>query len=169
VKNAVGEVARIAMSEVANRAAVSAGAGQVVLFNLSGATYAMKIQVIEEVIELQELVDVPEADAWVAGTTLFRDRVLPVLDLRRRFGLATAEPSDDTRILVVSGGSGLAGFIVDAVLEVVDVSGVRLDPLGGVLSTGANHYLAGVLKLGERLVCLVDVDRLLPARPAEEA
>lgn len=66
----------------------------------------MAVESIEEIIELQAITPVPEAEAWLEGTTLFRDRVVPVLNLARRFGLNGAGPTDDTRIIVVTGGMG---------------------------------------------------------------
>jgi purine-binding chemotaxis protein CheW len=139
---------------------------QVVLFDLAGTTYAMAVESIEEIIELQAITPVPGAEVWVEGTTLFRDRVVPVLNLARRFGLSGTGPTDDTRIVVVAGGEGFAGLVVDAVSEVVDVPGSRMEPVSSIVTNGANGYLSGIAKLDGQLVCVVDVERIVPTAAA---
>ncbi len=126
----------------------------------------MAVESIEEIIELQAITPVPGTDAWVEGTTLFRDRVVPVLNLGRRFGLSGTGPTDDTRIVVVAGGDGFAGLVVDAVSEVVDVPGSRIEPVSDVVSNAANRYLSGIAKLDGRLVCVVDAERIVPGAAA---
>ncbi len=154
------------MSDVTRRSPSLSATEQVVLFDLAGARYAMDIRAIEEIIELQDITGIPEAEPWVEGTTLFRDMVVPVLDMRCRFGLEKAEPTDDSRIVVVTGGSSLGGFIVDAVLEVIDVPARNVEPLSDFVSSATNSYLAGVMKIEDRLVCLVDAGRLVPSAAA---
>jgi len=151
------------MRDVTQRGAKASGTAQVVVFDLAGAQYAMDVRAIEEVIELQEVTKLPDAEPWIEGTTLFRDQKVPVLNLRRRFGLNRADPTDDTRIVVVSGRDGLVGLVVDAVSEVMDVPGGHIEPLGGVVRSSVNRYVAGVVKLEGQLVCLVDVDQIVPA------
>lgn len=122
----------------------------------------MAVESIEEIIELQAITPVPGADAWVEGTTWFRDRVVPVLNLGRRFGLAGTGPTDDTRIVVVAGRDGFAGLVVDAVSEVVDIPGSRIEPVrSDIVSNVANRYLSGIAKLDEQLVCVVDAERIV--------
>ncbi len=155
-----------AMSDVARRSPGSSATDQVVLFDLSGTRYAMDIRAIEEIVEMQEITGIPEADPWVEGTTLFRDMVVPVLDLRTRFGLQKTEPTEDSRIVIATDGSSLLGFVVDAVSEVIDVPGRRAEPLSALVLNAANSFLAGVVRIEDRLVCLVDAGRLVPPAAA---
>lgn len=151
------------MREVRQGSAKSSATGQVVIFDLAGAPYAIDIRAIEEVIELQEVTQILAVEPWVEGTTLFRDQVVPVLNLRSRLGLNKAEPTEDTRIVVVRGGDGLVGFLVDAVSEVVTVPRGQIEPLGDVVSSTEIGCVAGVVELDGHLVCLVDVEQIVPS------
>ena len=133
------------------------------MLELAGEEYALGIQAVQEIVPLQPITSVPDAQAWVQGVTNLRGRVIPVIDLRQRLGLALGAPSKETRIVVTAGPAGMIGLVVDAVSEVIQLSAEKVEPLGAAVLSSENGYLRGVAKLGEqRLISLLDLQQLVP-------
>ena len=139
---------------------------QLVVFDLAGELYGVDIGTVREIILMQEITHVPNAPDAVEGVINLRGRIVPVVDLRRRFGLATKEQSRDTRIVVVDIGGQDIGVIVDAVTEVLRIPGSSIEPASTVITTADSYYLNGIAKLGERLIILLDLGKAL-AQEAE--
>lgn len=140
----------------------------VVIFRLADEFYALDIQTVQEIVRMQTITSIPGSDFWVEGITNLRGRVVPVIDLRKRCGVNAGEYTAETRIVVVSGGTGMVGFIVDAVSEVMRIPGEQVEPPSAIVSVPENTYLRGIAKLDERLVSLMDLEGVLPAAVTDE-
>lgn len=138
----------------------------VVIFRLADEFYALDIQSVQEIVRMQTITAIPGSDPWVEGITNLRGRVVPVIDLRRRCGVAANEHTSETRIVVVGSANGMVGFIVDAVSEVLRIPADQVEPPNRIVSVAENTYLRGVAKLDERLVSLMDLDGVLPGATA---
>jgi purine-binding chemotaxis protein CheW len=134
---------------------------QLVVFELGAELYGVEIARVHEIIRLQTVTRVPRAPAFVEGVINLRGKVIPVVDLRRRFGLPSAEHTRSTRIVVVEIGDQVVGIVVDGVSEVLRVNTATVEPPSPVIAGIDSEYLHGIAKLPERLVVLLDLDRVL--------
>ena len=134
---------------------------QLVVFQLGAELYGVDIARVHEIIRLQTITRVPRAPSFVEGVINLRGKVIPVVDLRRRFGLPTGEHTRATRIVVVEIGDQVVGIIVDSVSEVLRVNTSTVEPPSPVVAGIDSEYLHGIAKLPERLVILLDLDRVL--------
>jgi purine-binding chemotaxis protein CheW len=134
---------------------------QLVVFQLGAELYGVEISRVHEIIRLQAVTRVPRSPSFVEGVINLRGKVIPVVDLRRRFGLVSAEHTRASRIVVVEIGDQVVGIIVDAVSEVLRVSGATIEPPSPVVAGVDSEYIHGIAKLPERLVILLDLDRVL--------
>jgi purine-binding chemotaxis protein CheW len=134
---------------------------QLVVFQLGAELYGVEISRVHEIIRLQSVTRVPRAPAFVEGVINLRGKVIPVVDLRRRFGLPTAEHSRASRIVVVELGDQVGGIVVDGVSEVLRVNTATIEPPSPVVAGIDSEYLHGIAKLTDRLVILLDLDRIL--------
>ena len=136
-----------------------------VVFTLANELYGAGISAISEIIKLQPITYVPRAPAFVEGVTNLRGKVLPVLDLRKRFGLAVAAASRESRIVVAEINNILVGMVVDAVNEVLRVPQEAVEPPSPVVTTVDSAFISGIAKVGTRLIILLDLEKVL--RPDE--
>ena len=138
------------------------GAGvQLVSFRLAREEYGIEITKVQEIILLGEITRVPQTPDFIKGLINLRSTVIPVVDLRLRFGLPAAEPTDDTRIMVVNVAGKTFGMIVDAVSEVLRISQEQIVPPPPTVAGLGREYLTGLVKLDNRLLILLDVDAIL--------
>jgi len=134
---------------------------QLVIFNLANEFYGVDIAAVEGIIKLQAITAVPHAPAFVEGVTNLRGQVLPVIDLRRRFGLASAEATQDSRIVTVDVTGQKLGMVVDGVSEVIRVSDEAIDPPSPLVATVDSAFITGIARVAERLIILLDLERVL--------
>ena len=137
---------------------------QIVTFRLGDDLFAADINDVERVLRYAEPTPVPNVPPWVQGVIEYRSRVVPVVDLRRRFELPAAAPSGATRLMVLSYDGEWIGAVVDAVLEVVSIGTVPLAPPPPLFAGMAADFLKGILRRNERLIIVLDVTRLLATR-----
>lgn len=141
---------------------------QLVVFKLAEEEYGVDIASVQSIIQMQEITSVPGAAFFVAGVINLRGTVIPVINLRKRFGLEDAATGKDTRILVVNSGSGQdIGAIVDSVTEVLRVSTEAIEPPSVTIMTADSDYMRGIIKLTGRLVILLDVEKVLNKNAVE--
>lgn len=134
---------------------------QLVVFNLGGETYGVDISTVREIIRMQAITDIPGTPHSVEGLINLRGSVIPVVDLRKRFRLESVERSKETRIVVVSSNEQEIGVIVDSVTEVLRISSDSIEPPSSIIMSSDSEYLQGIVKLEERLIILLDADRVL--------
>lgn len=138
---------------------------QLVVFGLADESYGVHVLAVEEIIRLQEITAIPHAPDFVEGVINLRGRVIPVLDLRKRFGLPPAEATKSTRIVVVEASGMTVGLVVDSVDEVRNLPTETIEPPSPIVTTVDSDFLMGVGKLPagggqEQLVILLDLDRV---------
>ncbi|RCK72353.1 MAG: Positive regulator of CheA protein activity (CheW) [Anaerolineae bacterium] len=146
---------------------------QLVVFELANEHYGVDIAAVESIIKMQPITAVPQAPAFVEGITNLRGSVLPVMDLRKRFGLSGRDQSsestqDDKRIVVVSMDGMKIGMIVDAVSEVLRVQEEAIEPPPPMVTTINSAFITGIAKVGERLIILLDLAKVLTVSEKDE-
>jgi len=104
---------------------------------------------------------VPRAPACIEGVINLRGKVIPVIDMRKRFNLPAIDRSSRTRIIVMEFGVKIVGFLVDAVSEVLRIPASTVEQAPAVVSGVGSEYIKGVGKLDDRLLILLDLDNLL--------
>ena len=134
---------------------------QVVVFNLGEELFGVNIARVEEIIRWQKVTKIPNAPNFVEGIINLRGRVIPVVDLRRCFGLESAIANKETRIVEVQIQGWTVGLIVDGVSEVLHVPQSAVDPPSPVITTVESAYLRGIARLEDKLVALLDLEKVL--------
>jgi len=134
---------------------------QVVGFRIGNETFGVRIASVREIVRVPEITSVPSAPDSVEGVINLRGKIIPVMDLRKRFGQADIQPDKKNRILVVELENKLIGLIVNAASEVLKIPPSEIEAPGSVFADGESNYVTGVGKLKGRLIILLDVSKLL--------
>ena len=141
----------------------SGDVAQIVTFRVGDDLFAADVRTVERVLRYSAPTSVPNVPPWVAGVIEYQKRVLPVIDLRVRFGLTAADPTRDTRTLVINTESGWVAGVVDAVLDVTSVERGRIEPSPPLFRGFAAEYLHGIVRRDGQLVLLLAAERILSA------
>ena len=139
----------------------STGTMQLVSFRLADEEYGVEITKVREIILMGEITQVPQTPAYVKGLINLRSAVIPVIDLRIRFGMPEGELAPESRIMVIKVGSKTIGIVVDAVNEVLRVSTDQIAPPPPAVASLDAEYLTGLVRLEEQLLILLDIEKLL--------
>jgi purine-binding chemotaxis protein CheW len=134
---------------------------QVVGFRIGNETFGVRIASVREIVRVPEITSVPSAPANVEGVINLRGKIIPVMDLRKRFGQSDIQSDKKNRILVVELENKLIGLIVNAATEVLKIPPSEIEAPGSVFAEGESNYVTGVGKLKGRLIILLDVSKLL--------
>jgi len=138
---------------------------QYLAFTLGGETFAMDIRSIREVIQFGGITDVPLTPPFIRGVINLRGSVVPVIDLFVRFGRAATEVAHRTCIVILelTQGEGTAelGVMVDNVSEVLSIGESEIEPAPSFGSDIRSEFIAGVAKVGDRFVILLEVNKVL--------
>ncbi|MCC7492808.1 MAG: purine-binding chemotaxis protein CheW [Fimbriimonadaceae bacterium] len=140
-------------------------AGKYLTFRLANEEFGLQILVVREIIGLMDITTVPRTPDWVRGVINLRGKVIPVVDLRVKFGMASVEDTASTCIIVVEvtrGEDALPmGVVVDEVSEVRDVVADQIDPTPAFGAAVDTEFILGMGKVGQTVVMLLDIDRVL--------
>ena len=134
---------------------------KMVVFRLGEDRFAADVHDVERVLRWQAPRAIPDVPAWLEGVVEYQKRMVPVIDLRRRFELTPVEPGPTTRIIVLHGAQEWIGIRVDAVVEVATYDPAIVQAPPAFFRGLAGEYLQGLVGDGERLTILLDVKRLL--------
>ena len=134
---------------------------QLVTFSIGEEEFGVNILKVQEIIRTMEITKVPRAPEFVEGVINLRGKVIPIIDLRRRFGLAPKGHDKNTRIIVIEINNIIVGFVVDAVSEVLRIPASTVEPPPPVVAGVDSDYISGVGKLQDRLLIMLDLDKLL--------
>jgi purine-binding chemotaxis protein CheW len=134
---------------------------QVVGFRIGRETFGLPISIVREIVRVPEITAVPNAPDYIEGVINLRGRIIPVVDLRKRFGEKSFEANKKNRIVVVELESRLVGLIVNSASEVLRISPSEIDEPHNVFKEGELNYITGIGKLNGRLVILLDLNRVL--------
>ncbi|BAH74422.1 chemotaxis protein CheW [Solidesulfovibrio magneticus] len=135
---------------------------QLVTFGIGEEEFGIDILKVQEIIRIMDITKVPNAPPYVEGVINLRGKVIPVIDLRSRFGLDYHVHDSQTRIIVVDLHAMITGFVVDEVSEVLRIQSNTVEPPPPVVSGIESEYIKGVGKLDNRLLILLDLDKLIP-------
>ena len=134
---------------------------QLVSFELEQEEYGIDVLTVREIMRMPAITKMPNTPHYVDGIINLRGTVVPIISLRKRFGLMEREGDRNNRILVMEVGDGLTGFVVDAVAEVIRVSATEIQPSPAIMQgNAAQDCITGVINHGERLLIVLDLNRL---------
>lgn len=143
----------------------SAAAGneelQLVSFNIGSEEFGVDILKVQEINRMVEITRVPQAPHYVEGVINLRGKVIPIVDLRKRFNLQMKEYDKNTRIVVVDINGTIMGMIVDAVSEVLRLPANTIEPPPDIVTGVNSEYIKGVAKLENRLLIFLDLSRVI--------
>ncbi len=152
---------------MAERAQERGVGGQYLTFTLEGERFALEIGRVREVLEFRGATRVPRTPEFMRGVINLRGNVVPVVDLKAKFGMGVTESTVDTCVVIVEveidGEATVLGALADSVQEVIELDAGQVEPpprMGAGLDTA---FIRGVGKLGEEFVILVDIDRVFSA------
>jgi len=134
---------------------------QFVTFKLEGQKYAVDILKVQEINNMKDITPIPNSPPYVEGAINLRGKVIPVLNLRRKFNLEEKPLDEFIKIVIMDVRGVVMGVIVDSVSDVLRVSSDLVEPPPPVSSDTTARFIKGVAKLPEGLVILLDMDKLL--------
>ncbi len=130
-------------------------------FHLAGEDYGIDIRYVIEIIGIQAITDVPDMPAFIRGVINLRGKVIPIMDVRARFGLDDREYDDRTCIIVVNIDDTEVGLVVDEVCEVADIPAADVEPPPKTGKNDDANYIRGMGKINTEVKILLDVNKLL--------
>lgn len=140
---------------------------QFLTFTLDGEEYGLEILRVQEIKGLPKIRPIPNAPSYVKGVMNLRGSVVPVMDLRARFGLPATDPNPFTVVIVIGVGSRLIGLIVDTVSDVLTIEDDAIEDTTDLTDATHAHLFLGLSRFGERMVLLLNVEQLMPSARVE--
>ncbi|MBU8934448.1 MAG: chemotaxis protein CheW [candidate division Zixibacteria bacterium] len=134
---------------------------QMVSFKIASEEFGVDILKVQEINRMVEITKVPQAPHYVEGVINLRGKVIPIVDLRKRFGLPDKEYDKDTRIVVVDISSNIMGMVVDSVAEVLRLPADTIEPAPEIAAGVNSEYIKGVAKLENRLLIFLDLSKVI--------
>ncbi|HOW19827.1 MAG TPA: chemotaxis protein CheW [Phycisphaerae bacterium] len=135
--------------------------GKYLTFGLAGEEYGLEILKVREIIGMMDITAVPRTPEFVRGVINLRGKVIPVVDLRRKFDMPAAEATDETCIIVVDVGRVEMGIMVDKVSEVLDIASEDIEPPPSFGVSVDTDFILGMGKANNRVTILLDISRVL--------
>lgn len=136
---------------------------QIVSFRLANEEYGVDIMRAQEIIMVSKITRMPEVPDYICGLINLRGHVIPIVDLRKRFGLPAKDADEQTRIIVVNVDSKTVGIVVDAVTEVLRITADQIEP-PPTGSAGIDHeYIRGIIKRNDKLIIMLRIEEILSA------
>ncbi len=142
------------------------GEVQLAVFLLGEEEYALDIMEIMEIIRAQKITDLPESSEFIEGVVNLRGKVIPIIDLRGRLNkpinrVETDKEGTNGRIIIINRNGKIVGLQVDMVTEVIRLPMKEIDPLPEDIGKGGSQYLSGIAKCGEKLILVLNIDRIM--------
>ena len=141
---------------------------QLVSFTVGTELFAVNILSVQEINRMMSLTKVPQSPEGVEGVINLRGKIIPVLDLRVQFNITPSELDEHSRIVVVEVQGNTIGFIVDSVHEVLTINRSVIEPTPSMTTSINANYVAGVAKLEDQLLILLDLNSLLPQESIDQ-
>lgn len=134
-----------------------------VTFKSGNEYFGLKIEYVNEIIVFQEITEIPESEDYIKGLINLRGKIIPVIDVRLRFGQEPFEYNDRTCIIVINVKSTVVGLIVEKIAEVVEIpeENVLPSPSIGRGDKSQNNYVKAIGKVGDEVKLLLDLDKLI--------
>lgn len=148
---------------------MGAGLFQIVVFELAKETYGVAISDVYEIIRMVEVTKIPKTQHFLEGVINLRGRIIPVVDLRKRFGLQSEEVEQLKRIVVVKIDDDTVGMVVDAVSEVLQIESSQVEGVSSLVSSQVDtEFISGIAKVDNRLIILLDLGKVLTTKEKME-
>jgi purine-binding chemotaxis protein CheW len=145
----------------ANKEQVTAEVKQLISFTVGAEEYGIELLRVKEVIRMRQITWLPKAPACVKGIINLRGDVIPIVDLRDRFGLHSIEHTAMTRVIVVEVDGRPVGMVVDSASQVVRLPADQFEPPPPMMGAASRDFITGVGKMDGKLIIMVDTDRIL--------
>jgi purine-binding chemotaxis protein CheW len=133
---------------------------QLVGFRLGDEDYAIAITKIQEIILMKPITRIPEVPTFIEGLINLRGVVIPIINLRKRFGMPARDQDEETRTIVVNVNDKTIGCVVDAVTRVMRLNEDQIQDAPTTFSAVSQRYISGLAKLDDRLLIVLDVEKL---------
>jgi purine-binding chemotaxis protein CheW len=134
---------------------------QFVTFTLNNEEYAVDILSVQEINRITDITQVPNSAAYIEGVVNLRGKVIPIINLRTKFGFEEKPKDDSSRIIIMEINNITNGLIVDAVSEVLRIPSSIIEPTPPMSSEQNNQFIRGIAKLDNRLIILLDINKLI--------
>lgn len=134
---------------------------QLVSFNIGSEEFGVDILKVQEINRMVDITRVPQAPPYVEGVINLRGKVIPIVDLRKRFGFEVKDYDKNTRIVVVDIGGNILGMVVDSVSEVLRLPSNTIEPPPEIAAGVNSEYIKGVAKLEDRLLIFLDLSKVV--------
>ncbi len=141
---------------------------QLVIFQISEQTYGIDIASVYEIIKMESITRVPRSPSFVEGVINLRGRIIPVIDLSKRFYLAGSDKTGSSRIIIVDVKGNTIGIIVDSVSEVLRITKESIELPPPMIHGIDADYLKGIAVLESRLIILLDLEKILEGKEKDQ-
>lgn len=139
--------------------------GKYLTFNLKNENYGIPLGRVKEIIAMLPITEVPKTPDYIRGVINLRGKIIPIMDLRVKFGLEEKEYNDRTCIIVVDLSNGetkrQTGLAVDSVAEVVDIKAGEIEEMSSNENNSEDEFIIGIGKVKEKVVMLLDIEKIL--------
>lgn len=141
---------------------------KMIVFQLEEEEYAVSVHQVGSIERVQPITRVPRTEAFVKGVINLRGVIIPVIDIRVRFGLEEREYTESSRIIIVYLNDMKVGLIVDSANDVIDIPENAIEPAPEVIGAVDTDYIEGVAKVGDRLLILLDLQKVLTPEEVDD-
>lgn len=152
-----------------DKAAEPAKAQTYILFSVAGTAYAVPSRQVQHMEMVEQVTPVPNAPPFIEGVVFSRGQVVPVINLRARFGFERATVNTRARLLVVQHGARSIGLLADEAREFITIADASIQPPGDAIGNLSGSYLDGVATLGERIVLILNIGEVVESTPIAAA
>jgi len=149
------------MAESRSRQEVTTELKQLIGFTVGAEEYGLELLQVKEVIRMRPITWLPKAPSCVKGIINLRGDIIPIIDLRDRFGMQPQQQTATTRVVVVEVEGRPVGMVVDSASQVVRVPADQFDPPPEALGEASRDFITAVAKMGEKLIIMIDAARII--------
>jgi purine-binding chemotaxis protein CheW len=148
---------------------LSQGVRELIAFRIGDQEFCVSIMTVREIRGWTKTTPMPHSPGYMMGVINLRGEVLPIIDLSRRLGMRSAEPTERHVIIVVQVKDKMVGLLVDAVSDILTVTSDNIQPTPEVSSDMERTFARGILSIDRRMICLIELDALVQGSESEAA
>ncbi len=157
------------MASAAEQATRSTRTVQLVSFTVGNEEYGVDIMAVREIRAWSETTPLPNTPEVVRGVINMRGAIVPIFDLRARFGMPRTEPTKYNVVIIVSVSSRIVGILVDAVSDIITINEDEIRPMPDMEQVSGLGFMEGLITVGDRMVGLIGLERMFSGRMLEAA